>query len=84
MHYESLKKHNNNSETEKARNYSVLGNSGVSVLSKNKVVVNEGNNPYYPHRIRDVNDQSMSTKFTGNRHWNTNPNSETYIPDPRS
>ena len=83
MHYESLKKQNNN-ELDRPRNYSVLSNSGVSLLKGSKTAINEGDNPYFPHRIRQAYDQSMSTRFTGNRSWNAVPNPSTYLSDPRS
>ena len=84
MHYESLKKQNNNSETERPRNYSLLSNSGISMLKNSQAKVNEGDNPYFPHKIRQAYDESNSTKFTGNRNWNNTPSPSTYLPDPSS
>jgi plasmid rolling circle replication initiator protein Rep len=84
MHYESLKKQNNDSEPMRARNYSVLSNSNANLHRNSKVTVNEGNNPYFPHIIRQAYDQSMSTRFTGNRNWNHDPSPSTHLPDPRS
>jgi hypothetical protein len=93
MHYESLKKHNDNTEPRRSRldyvqggqgGQSLLSQSGSASLSRSKAVVDDGGNPYFPHRIRDSNDRSSSTRFTGNRNWNYTPSAEIYLPDPRS
>lgn len=85
VHYEMLKKQNNESFSSRVRNQSMpSSNSGASLLSRSKISVNEGNNPYFPHIIRQAYDQSNSTKFTGNRSWNYTPNPSLNLPDPKS
>lgn len=55
------------------------------MVTKSKVEpINEGNNPYFPHKLRGDFDLSVSNRFTGNRNWNYTPNGSTHLPDPRS
>jgi hypothetical protein len=75
MHVENLKKINDSNIDQRQRNYSLLSQSGITSLSHSKNTFNDVNNPYFPHRIRDSNDRSNSTRFTGNRNWNYTPNS---------
>lgn len=84
MHVENLKKINDNSPDQRQRNSSLLSRSGVSVISHNRNPFNDASNPYFPHRIRDANDKSVSNRFTGNRSWNFTPNAEINLPDPQN
>ncbi len=54
------------------------------MINKSSTSINEGNNPYYPHRIRQNYDESNSTRFTGNRSWNYDPSPEVRLPNPKS
>lgn len=84
MHVQNLAKINHSNLEQQGRNYSLLGRSGANSLSQSRQSLSDANNPYFPHRIRDSYDRSVSTRFTGNRNWNPTPSEQIYLSDPKN